>query len=235
MKADLDIKLDNRSLAEQVAEKMEELVQEGMFAPGDKLPNEYDLSEMLHVGRSTIREAIKILESRHVLKIRRGFGTYVCDNVGITKDPLGFRFIDGKKNLSLDLCAIRMMLEPNIAKLAAKNATAQDIQEIQQACDNVTALIELREPYGKEDMLFHTRIAESTKNSVIPRVIPIICSGIETYVNITNHKQAGTTALTHQKIVDAIKAHDEKAAFDAMEQHIRDNRATLLLLPDDAL
>lgn len=225
--------MDNRSLAERAADKMENLIQDGLFVPGDKFPNESDLSEMLQVGRSTIREAIKILESRNVLKIRRGYGTYVCQNVGITKDPFGFRFMGPQKELSLDLCEMRMMLEPNIARLAAKNASEKDIAEIQKICDEVAELIQQGKNYGQKDMDFHTKIAESAGNMVITRVIPIICSGIETYIEVTNFNRAGTAAVTHQQIVNAIRARDGDAAFDAMKQHIKDNRATLLLLPDD--
>lgn len=233
MKQNINLDIDNRSLTERVADKMEDLIQGGMFVSGDKLPNEYDLSKILQVGRSTMRESIKILESRHVLKIRRGFGTYVCEHVGITKDPLGLRFMNRQKKLSLDLCELRMMLEPNIARIAAENATGNDIEEIQRSCDAVALLITRHENYGKEDMLFHTKIAESTGNLVVSRVIPIICNGIESYIELTNYSRAGTAVITHQKIVDAIRMHDGAAAFLAMEQHIKENRLSLISLPDD--
>lgn len=228
----INLSVDGRSLAERVTGKIEELIRDGVFAPGDKLPNEYDLSEMLQVGRSTLRESIKILESRHVLRIKRGFGTYVCMNVGITKDPFGLRFVDEQKKLSLDLCQVRMMLEPSIARLAARHAAKKDVEEIQKLCDEIAELVHQRKNYGKKDMAFHAKIAESTGSLVTPRLIPIICNGIETYVEITNFSQIGSTLITHQKIADAIRAHDEDAAFAAMEQHIKDNRAILESLPE---
>lgn len=234
MKKEIQMDIGNRSLTELAADKMEELIRDGIFVPGDKLPNEYDLSEMLHVGRSTIRESIKILESRHVLTIRRGNGTFVCNNVGITKDPLGLRFMGQQKKLSLDLSEVRMMIEPGIAKLAAKNASAEEIEEMQAACDEVALLIKQGKNYTQKDMDFHVKIAQSTGNAVVSRVIPIICSGIETYTQVTNHSRAGRAAITHQMIVDAIRHRDEDDAFSAMEQHLKDNRATLLELPDDA-
>lgn len=233
MKKEIHVNIEKRSLSELAANKMEELIRDGIFAPGDRLPNEYDLSEMLHVGRSTVRESIKILESRHVLRIRRGYGTFVCNNVGITEDPLGLRFMGQQKKLSLDLSEARMMIEPGIAKLAAKNASEEDIAELQNTCNEVALLIKQGKNYTQKDMAFHVKIAQSTGNLVVSRVIPIICSGIETYTQATKHSAAGTAAITHQMIVDAICLRDEAGAFFAMERHLRDNRDTLLLLPDD--
>lgn len=230
---DISLHIDSSSLAERAASKMEELIQNQVFKPGDKLPNEYELSEMLSVGRSTVREAIKILESRHVLKIRRGYGTFVCQHVGVTEDPFGLRFISERKKLSLDLSEMRMLLEPNIAKLAAQNATPYDIEKLQTVADEVAVLIRQGANYAQKDMELHTCIAKSTGNMVMPRIIPIICNGIQTFIEITNFKKVGSTIIMHQQIVDAIRVHDGDAAFAAMEKHIEENRTQLMFLPDD--
>jgi DNA-binding FadR family transcriptional regulator len=198
--------------------------------PGDKIPNEYELAKDLNIGRGTIREAIKILVSRNVLKIKRGYGTYVCEKVGQMDDPLGFRFIQDKKKLALDLVEIRMMLEPEIAAAAAVNATLEQVEVIQELCNKVSELIINQEDYGKADMEFHNRIAFGTGNQVISRVIPIINSGIELFVDITKHSKAGRANITHQAITDAIKNHDPERARQAMKEHLQDNKETLLEL-----
>ena len=113
-------KLESRSLAEQAADNIEQLIIENRWTPGEKLPNEMDMVEKLGVGRGTVREAIKILESRNVVEIRRGKGTFVCDNIGKVGDPLGFRFASDKKKLAEDLSDFRAMLEPQIAEIAAQ-------------------------------------------------------------------------------------------------------------------
>ena len=92
--------LESRSLAEQAADKIEQMIIENQWNPGDKLPNEMDMVEKLGVGRGTIREAVKILESRNVVEIRRGKGTFVCNDIGKIGDPLGFRFASDKKKLA---------------------------------------------------------------------------------------------------------------------------------------
>lgn len=221
--------LENRSLAEQVADRMEQMIIDNKLSSGDKLPNEMDLVAEIGVGRGTIREAIKILESRNVVEIRRGKGTFICDNVGKVGDPLGFRFIADKKKLAQDLSDLRYILEPKIAAISAEKATEEDVQELQRISSDVEKLIEKGENYCKRDMDFHIKIAEMTGNLVISQIIPVITDGITLYVELTNHKYAGTAAITHQRVVDAIRNHDSKGAYEAMADHLKENKENLKL------
>lgn len=221
--------INTKPLTEQAADMIEQMITKGELQPEKKLPNEYQLAENLGVGRGTIREAIKILESRHVVEIRRGDGTYVCLDVGQLKDPLGFRFGKNKKKTGVDLCEVRMMVEPQIAYLAAVNATQKDIEEMQGLCDEVAELIRSGKNYAKKDTDFHTKIASSTTNEIVPKLIPIIIRGIYTFVNLTNHHtSAERTCRTHQRIVDCIRRRDPEGAREAMMQHLRDNKEELL-------
>ena len=79
------VKEKDRSLAEQVADKLSEMIQEQALAEGQKLPNEFELAELLNVGRGTIREAVKLLVSRNVLEIQRGRGTFVKQSPGVVR------------------------------------------------------------------------------------------------------------------------------------------------------
>lgn len=222
--------IDTSSLAERVAGKIEELIINNQLKPGDKLANEMELVTQLGVGRGTIREAVKILESRNVVEIRRGKGTYVCDNTGVTGDPLGFRFAHNKRKLAEDLSDLRCMIEPPIAAITAEKATDQEIEELQIICSEVERLIKVGEDYSQQDIDFHVKIASMSGNLVVPQIIPLITQGISLYVNLTEHHLAGTAAITHQKVVDAIKKHDSSAAYDAMLEHMRENRNSLEML-----
>lgn len=215
------------SLAEQAADKIEKMIIDDQLKPGDKLLNERDLVSQLHVGRGTIREAIKILESRNVVEIRRGKGTFVCRQVGIVGDPLGFRFAHDKKKLAEDLSDIRCMLEPKIAALAAERATDQDIRELQDICTEVEAMINNGQNYCQRDIDFHVKLASLTGNTVMPQIIPLITQGIYLYVDLTNHAFAGNAAVTHQMVVDAVRLHDARKAYDAMLEHLTENRNNL--------
>ena len=222
--------IDTSSLAERVADKIEGLIIDNQLKSGDKLANERELVSQLGIGRGTIREAIKILESRNVVEIRRGKGTYICEHIGMVNDPLGFRFFHNKRKLAEDLSDLRGMLEPKIAAMAAEKATQQEIEELQSICTEVKNMIENGEDYSQRDIDFHVKIASMTDSLVIPQIIPLITQGIFLYIDVTDHKLAGTAIITHQKVVDAIKKHDPQAAYSAMLEHVTENRSNLKLL-----
>ena len=110
---------DNRSLAGQTADALIAYIVDRGLEQGDRLPNERELSGLLGVGRSTLREAVRMLSSRNILEARQGAGVFVSGNTGVSDDPLGFTFIRDKQKLAADLVEFRMMLEPRVAALAA--------------------------------------------------------------------------------------------------------------------
>lgn len=212
------------SLSHNVAGNIVDLIVSGQYRQGDKIPNEMELSQRLGVSRSTIREAIKTLVSQHILEIRRGAGTFVCDKLGIAEDPLGFRFISDKLRLALDLLEIRLVLEPHIAEKAAKRATEEEITGILAQCRRVEELILGGGPYEEDDILFHTKIAQAARNAVIPNLIPVINSTIFILMRVTNTALRKETILTHRAIAEAIQARNGEAARKAMIDHIMYNQ-----------
>lgn len=147
---------EDKTLPERAADQVISMIVDGTFQPGDKLPGEYDLAQRLNVGRSTVREAIKSLVSQNILEVRRGNGTFVKEHTGVADDPLGFRFVPDKLKLGLDLCEIRLMIEPDIAAIAAQKATEQEMDQMQEACDQVKSMIRRGENHMKCDVEFHT-------------------------------------------------------------------------------
>jgi len=221
--------IDSRSLADQVVANIEQMIINNEIKPGSKLPNEYDLALQLQVGRSTVREAIKILESKNVLTIVRGSGTFVCEWPGLMDDPLGFRFVADKKRLALDLCEIRSLIEPYLAECAARNASLDDVNALQEACDTISFYISQgSQEYSKTDIEFHTRIAMCSGNQISSKLIPVIHQGISAYSLLTEPLSASRAPVTHQKVVDAIRNRDPKAAKEAMAEHLHDNMQILL-------
>lgn len=111
--------LKSKLLAEQIQEQIYRYILETPVEVGRKLPNEFELGQRFGVGRSTIREAVKLLVSRGVLEVKQGSGTYVVSTTPVDMDPLGLREIQDKMGLALDLADVRMILEPGIAEMAA--------------------------------------------------------------------------------------------------------------------
>lgn len=216
--------LKNTLLAEQVQEQIYQYILEKPFAIGEKLPNEFELGEKFGVGRSTVREAVKLLTSKGILEVRRGSGTYVVGTTPADEDPLGLRGIEDKMSLAMDLVNLRLLLEPGIAEMAALNATEEDIEKLKNLCDVVERKIESGENYIKDDIAFHTCVAECSKNKVIEQLIPIIDTAVLMFVNVTHKKLTKETIMTHRAVAKAIAEHDSVGAKSAMMMHMTFNR-----------
>lgn len=218
------VKNNNKLLPEQVSEQIANLITDRALHAGDKLPNEFEMAEQLGVGRGTIREAVKILVSRNVVEIKRGRGTFVCHHPGVVDDPFGFAFVKDKKKLVMDLCEIRMIIEPEIAALAAERATEEEVEELQKTADEVAVLCRQRKQHMEKDIEFHEKVAKYSKNSVTPKLTPVIQAGVSVFIHVTDLSLALDTIRTHQMIVDAIRAHDSQKAREAMIEHLRNNK-----------
>lgn len=213
-----------KTLPEVTADRIIEYIIENRLEPDDRIPNETELGQILNVGRSTVREAVRLLVSRNVLVIRRGAGTYIAQNTGISEDPLGLIFSADRYKLAKDLLEVRIILEPEIAAMAANRATEKNIAEIWKYCHMTEDKIDKGEDHMPPDVLFHKAIAKSSGNDVIEKIIPIIDTSVAVFVNITYGKLKEETRTTHRLIAEAIGRHDATGAKHAMMMHMLYNK-----------
>lgn len=216
--------LDKRPLPQVIADKIIDLIESKELLPGQKLPSEQELMRELNVGRGTIREAIKSLVSRNIVEIRRGVGTFVAEKTGVVEDPLGFSFIDNKNKLVKDSMDVRLLLEPSIAKWAARNATDSEILKIIELSHKIEIAILNDEDYSDLDVEFHTKIAISSRNLVVKNLIPILNMNIRSLIDVTHAVLKEHTILSHKKIANAIKERNEEMAEQLMREHIEINQ-----------
>lgn len=216
------ISLAQPKLSEQLALKIREFIVERQLKPGDRFPSESSLITMYGVGRSTIREAIKLLVAENVVMIYHGKGTFICERTGINNDPLGLKYADQTK-LLLNLFETRLIVEPQIALLAARRAVKEDIKKLEQIIDSFySSDTDSGSRFPSLDVDFHTALANCTKNEVLFRFVPSICDAIwkgrqETEDNFTSRKKARTN---HRRIFEAICARKPEDAARAMVTHI---------------
>lgn len=219
-------------LAQQAADHILNYIVENSLEAGAKIPNEFELAERIGVGRGTVREAIKLLVSRQILEIRRGAGTFVSDRQGVVDDPLGFLFVKEKEKLARDLLDVRMMLEPEIAMMAAEHATKEQVKELLAQCDRVEQAILAGEDHMQEDIAFHRMIAACSGNIVVEKLVPVINSSIAVFVDLTNRRLLQETIETHREIAKAIEKGDAKGARCAMNMHLIYNWRVIQKLAD---
>ena len=196
---------DNRtsSLAEQVADQINQVIIDQNINAGEKLPNEFELAARLNVGRGTIREAVKLLVARNCLEIRRGKGTFVVEKPGQIEDPLGFAYVKDKITLAVDLMELRLL------------------------CEQVEHKIRSGEDHGPADKEFHAYVARCTHNSVITEIMPVITYSIEMFTKFKAPRLLEDTIRTHWQIAEAICANDPQKAYDSMYEHVSENSESI--------
>ena len=216
--------MENKTLGDRAVDQLLCLIRERGYGPGEKLPNEYELSAQLGVSRNTIREAVRALASRNILDIRQGAGTFISQKKGVADDPLGFAMMEDRWKLVEDLLQIRCMIEPQIAALAAQNGTPDDIALLGDLCDEVEALIRQRQDFMEKDMAFHTQLATCSRNMVISNLIPVICEGITVFATTVIEPEFDQTIKSHREIFEAVRDRRAADAQQAMLFHLLYNR-----------
>lgn len=221
-------KLDKKLLGEQIEQELMNYILQEPVEIGQRIPNEFDLAERFGVGRSTIREAVRGLVSKGILEVRRGSGTYVISTRSLDDDPLGLSRLQDKYKLALELFDVRLMLEPEIASLAAEYATKEELKQLKELCDETERKYLAGEDHIPKDIEFHTCIARCSKNRVVETLILVINTAVLTFANLTRRTLMQETIQTHRAIVNAILDRDPVGARCAMVMHLTYNRQALV-------
>lgn len=219
-----------KTLGQQTEDKLMKYILDNQVSIGEKIPNEFELTEIFSVGRSTIREAVKGLVSRGVLEIRRGDGTYVVSTVYMENDVLGFGQIKDRYQLALDLFDVRLMIEPEIVTWACRKATKEQIIKLRELCNEVEMLYKQGHNHIQKDIEFHSYLAKISGNMVVERLIPVINTSVVIFANITYRSLMQETLETHRAIVTSIERKDPVGAKCAMNMHLTYNRQVIMEL-----
>ena len=146
----------------------------------------------------------------------------------VADDPLGFAQLEDKYRLAMELFEVRILLEPEVAVAACRNATEDDKKHIKELCDEVERLYLEGKNHIQKDMEFHEAIAKCSGNRVVEVLIPVILTAITTFANLTNRKLQKETIETHRAITDAMLQGDSMGVKCAMIMHLTYNRQMLM-------
>ena len=211
-----------KMLSDKTADRIYDMIKEkGTFSPGDKLPNEIELSKILGVSRTTLREAVKILVTAGILEIKRGKGTFVSENAE-NVDKTNLDSIDAFKISAMDIFEIRLIIEPEAAFLAAKRATDEELKDILKKGMAVEKKLIKNQDRTKEEYMFHKSIADAAHNQFMSELLPIIFNAIDTGVKISKEIEEITTntLYDHRTIMSFMENRDAEGAKTAMKLHI---------------
>ena len=210
-----------RNLSHEIASILSEQIERGHLMPGDRLPSERDLSEAFAVSRSSVREAIKTLESRGMVEGRHGGGTFVRrqgldELVRVPAGPVSVSEAEVRS-----LYEVREMLDPGIARIAAERAGRSDIAALKRMLERHETRVTAGHYTSDDDAQFHLRLAQITGNPVLVRLL----DGVMRMLGAVREPalRAATSAgkrvdlTSHWEIVRAVEARDpDRAAAIAL-------------------
>jgi len=222
--------IEQNTVTELVSKRLLGLISTGVLKPGDRLPPERELAQRLGVGRTTVREALKLLTLSGLLEAKRGSGTYVRQEFSSFLSQQ----IEWPVLLSVDevdmIVEVREGLEAKTARLAAERATPEEMERI-------AVFQQLYQIQGRDieretdlDLEFHQAIAAASHNGLLSRLMFSLQNILRQYIALSNEMtdRLDTTIVEHQRIYDAIAAKDPKAAEQAMMEHLAISRSWIL-------
>lgn len=212
-------KVKQSSITDEVVKQIIRLIKEGKLKPGDKLPNEIELMKDLNVGRSTIREAKRVLTSKQLLESHQGRGTFIreieFDEI-LDQDVLDVLFMND--NILEPLYETREILETETSVLAAKRAEDTDIKKIEEALQRMKKSENETELYER-GLKFHMSIAKASRNPVLIQIYFIVLNSLRNNQRFIYEVNISEEINIHSQILDAIKKHDIDQTRAIMKEH----------------
>ncbi|WP_027185474.1 FadR/GntR family transcriptional regulator [Desulfovibrio inopinatus] len=229
MQEDQAFQLDRRGVAEQVEQCILDLVNTGRLHPGDRLPSERRLAEMLGVSRGTVRHALKNLEKTDVLVIRPGSGAFVASGEDEAKVDALMASVARGRNTLREVMEVRSLLEPHIAEMAASKAEPADVAGLVRILQSQKRALEAGRTGRHEDSAFHAALVRLANNAVLTELVEGITHILEESrsPHLQSAMRKNASVKYHEMIVEAISKGDPEAARKAMINHM-DHLMTLL-------
>lgn len=217
--------------AQNVADQILDMVRNGELVPGDKLPSERELMEMLNVGRSSVREALQSLAMLNIIEIIPGSGTVIKEpSTGelLRADVIGFLI---RESMARELLEAREMIEPSSVRLACLRATDEDIRSIQALLESHAAALEAKQPTNEISAQFHILLAKASHNRVVIRFMESILELLMQRAHRAEHTPAYAAFLVqeyeeHRAIFERVQERDADQAAELLLRHIVHSAAT---------
>ena len=229
---------ERKTFSRKVVEHVRDLITSGQLKPGDKLPPERELAEMMNVSRPTIREACKILSAMGFLRIRQGQGVFVADQSERLDNLASFLFLE--TDTIHELFEVRKMIETESAARAAQRGTPEFLEQIYRfTCDCYDRVVvhpqfatdEEREKFlSDSDQQFHLMVAEAAGNEVVVRIMTNMIDLLR-LSRMRSMKIPGRVEQSlkeHMSIAEALKAKNARLARSRMTDHLAGVEKALL-------
>jgi len=214
---------------EEIVAKIKDMVEKGRFKAGDQLPVERELAEVFRVSRSSVREALRSLESQGFIESRQGDGTYIARQPAESLVRPLASVILTEKDDQMELFEMRRMIEPDLAYLAAERATEEEIAMMEKVLTLQQDQIDRGDYETDVDRNFHYIMARAARNKALLRItdniIDLLAESREQYLQVEGRPQK--SILRHREVLEAIRARDPERAEKCMLEHLVDIETSL--------
>jgi GntR family transcriptional regulator, transcriptional repressor for pyruvate dehydrogenase complex len=224
--------VQRQNLTEQVIQHLQQRIRQGEWAVGTKLPPETELMTLIGVGRSTIREAVRVLAHSGLLEVRQGDGTYVrALTTGV--ESLELRL---QRAAILEVYEVRRILELEIARLAALRRDEQDLARMQELLQRrrVARTAGDAGAFLDADIALHLAVATASKNTVLADLYQTFTTQLRLALDnlIADPEiRLGNQAMLHEQLVEAIIAQDPERAACWTAEYLESTMRQLEKLP----
>lgn len=212
-----------KTLSEQIATQLFSMINEGVWKVGERLPSELELCKALHVGRSSLREAVKSLVFTGVVEVHPGEGTFVAGG------PSRFlRRIVAQGSLinatdMADLFEARVILEPELAALCAQRASEKQLESLGLLVREMEQLLSDADRFADHDLNFHVSIAAASQNRALGDYFKAIAQPLGELIK-KGAQSSDSRQLAHRhhvKILHALREHSPGKSRTLMRAHLR--------------
>jgi GntR family transcriptional regulator, transcriptional repressor for pyruvate dehydrogenase complex len=212
--------IERRKVYELVSERLGAQIGTSL-QPGDTLPSERELAGRYAVGRSSVREALRMLESRGLIESRGSGAFVVAPWRNPFQEPIG-AVVAGEEVDRTQLFEVRRMLEAEAASLAARRRSQGDLELMHEATDAMAAAVDSLDDYVAADIRYHLVIAEATGNRLLLHLMQAIRERLTEMFGTVYRFPGGPqrSIAQHREITQAIAAGDTEQARQLMTDHI---------------
>jgi GntR family transcriptional repressor for pyruvate dehydrogenase complex len=224
-------KLERKPLSESIAEQIEAAIYDGTFDVGTQLPAEQQLAGQFGVSRNVVREAFKYLKERGLIDIQNGMGAYVSQpTTDITSSALGryIRMLD-RRDIITNLYEVRRLIEGESARLAALQATKDDIDHLNKCLQRMEQHGGSVISWADADLDFHLSLASASGNSLFPVLLQPLVDYLREVI-IEGYSEPGAVERgleAHRKVYQCINARDAEGAHKIILEHLRDSEGRI--------
>jgi GntR family transcriptional regulator, transcriptional repressor for pyruvate dehydrogenase complex len=216
-----------KALPGGVARQIEGWVRSKRFGPGSRLPSERELAARIGTSRNVVREAVRILETRGVVEVRHGIGTFATDNLADGEPRIPVRFdLEAEELPVSEIMVARRAVECAVVAVAARACDTFDVEELYRLVDVTARAAEAEDStrFVEADLGFHEALGHCTHNLLLRQVQSELtrATGAVRGIALATHEAMQAAVQFHREIAEACAKKDEEAARAVMLLHLID-------------